>query len=129
MSWLFFVSCQIDTKMEGELLRLATLSIVTSSAPFTHTRTLPIHTITNIMSSYLSLLATAAKDNAELAGRNKVTAWDVVRSLNEFGEGDLDVLREEAIRTADGMGAQGDSVRELSTQLRGISVHSTSNSS
>lgn len=115
--------------MEGELLRLATLSIVTSAAPFTHTKTLPIHTITNILSSYLSLLATAAKDNAELSGRNKVTAWDVVRSLKEFGEGDLEVLKEEAMRTADGMGEQGDRIRELSTQLRGISVQFPSNSS
>lgn len=106
-------------EMEGELLRLAALSLVSSSAPFTHTRTLPIHTITNILSSYLALLATAAKDNAELAGRNQVTAWDVIRSLNEFGEGDLGELREEALRTADGAGEQGDRIRELATQLRG----------
>jgi hypothetical protein len=103
--------------LPAHLLQLATLQLVTRSSPFTHSRTLPLHTFSHLISDYLQLLARAAKDNAELAGRTDVSVWDVGRALDEFGTGGLSELREEMMK-GDG-GDDADRIRDLGGTLKG----------
>jgi hypothetical protein len=111
------------SQLPSHLLHLATLQLVTRSSPFTHTRTLPLHTLSHLLQEYLSLLATAAKDAAELAGRDKVSVWDVGCALDEFGSGGLDELKDEVGKGDQGVGEEADRIRELAQGLKGGFVH------
>lgn len=81
--------------MEQELLRIATLQIITTSTQFTHTNSSAIQTLTQILSNYIYLLATTAKENAESAGRGNVAIWDLGRAIDEFGVGRIADLKDE----------------------------------
>ena len=50
------------TSLPAHLLHLATLELLTRSAPFSHSRTLPLHTLSDLVADYLQLLATTAKE-------------------------------------------------------------------
>lgn len=108
-----------NSHLPSHLLHLATLSLVTRSSPFTHARTLPLHTLSHLVADYLQLLATSAKDNAELAGRDKISVWDVAAALEEFGTGPMEELREEAQRKDEGLGEEPERIRELAHGLKG----------
>ena len=78
------------------LLQLSILQLVTASAPFSHTRTAPVHALAHLAADYIHLLASTAKHAAEHAGRTHVSVWDVGRALQEFGPGSLGELTVEA---------------------------------
>lgn len=103
------------------LLQLALVQLLTKAAPFTHTRTLPLHALSHVVSSYIQLLASTASQAAELAGRTQVGVWDVGRAIEEFGTGGLGELRSEVQQgkmreEEEGMGER---VNVLAESLRG----------
>jgi hypothetical protein len=105
--------------LPSHFLTLSTLQLLTRSSPFTHAQSLPLHTLSDLLGSYLSLLAKTAKDNAELSGREEVGIWDIGRALEEFGiGGGVRELKEECQRGRGG-GVEGAMIRELAVGLRG----------
>lgn len=70
--------------MEAALLRLATLGIITTSAPFTHTTSGVVDSLSSILERYLLVVGAAAAESAALAGRREVSLWDLQQALSEF---------------------------------------------
>lgn len=101
------------------MLHLSTLQLVTRASPFTHSRTLPLHTLSHLIQDYLGLLAQAAKDAAEHSGRDKVSIWDVGSALDQFGAGTLADLKDEVERGDEGVGEEAQRIRELAQGLKG----------
>ncbi|KAI5481099.1 Bromodomain transcription factor [Pseudohyphozyma bogoriensis] len=110
-------STSTPSALPEHLLQLATLQLVTQAAPFTHCRTLPLHTLTDLVADYLQLLAKAAKDSAELAGRDKVSVWDLGNALGEFGVGGLADLRDE-LDKGNGASEEAERIRDLAGGLK-----------
>lgn len=113
--------------LASHLLHLSVLQLVTRSSPFTHSRTLPLYTLSDLLADYLGLLAKSAKDAAELSGRDKVSVWDVGKALEEFGLGDINDMKEELesgmnIEREEGVEDENDRLRELAGGLRGKSL-------
>lgn len=106
-------------ELPAYLLHLATLQLLCRAAPFTHARTLPLHTLSDLAADYIHLLATAAKSNAELAGRNQTTIWDLGRALEEFGTGTLGELRDEMEKGGGGT-EEGLRLRSIAGGLKGL---------
>lgn len=73
--------------LPSHLLTLATLRLLTLTpgSRFTHVRQLPLTVLSELTARYLELLAVAAKQYAEQAGRTAVSARDVVDAINQFG--------------------------------------------
>ncbi|SCV73099.1 BQ2448_7024 [Microbotryum intermedium] len=87
------------SQLPRQLLHLSTLQLVTQAAPsFTHARSLPIHTLSDLLQDYLGLLASSAKARAELAGRDKVSVWDVGATMDEFDVAPIYELKDEAMK-------------------------------
>ncbi|SDA02326.1 BZ3501_MvSof-1269-A2-R1_Chr12-3g03544 [Microbotryum saponariae] len=87
------------SQLPRQLLHLSTLQLVAQAAPsFTHARSLPIHTLSDLLQDYLGLLASSAKARAELAGRDKVAVWDIGATIDEFGVGPIYELKDEAMK-------------------------------
>ena len=105
----------------SQLLYLATVQLVTKSAPYSHSKTIPLHALSHLVADYLQLLATAAKSHAELAGRDKASVWDVASALEDFGTGTLGDLRDDA-EHGDGGGEEGERLRDLAGGLKGASL-------
>lgn len=106
-------------ELPRHLLHLSTLQLVTRASPFTHSRTLPLHTLSHLIQNYLGLLAQAAKDAAEHSGRDKISIWDVGSALEEFGAGTLADLKDEVERGDEGVGEEAQRIRELARGLKG----------
>ncbi|KAL8293664.1 hypothetical protein RQP46_000365 [Phenoliferia psychrophenolica] len=103
----------------SQLLYLATVQLVTKSAPYSHSKTIPLHALSHLVADYLQLLASAAKANAERAGRDKASVWDVARALEEFGTGTLSDLRDD-VEHSDGGGDEGERLRDLAGGLKDL---------
>lgn len=91
----------------NHLLHLSLLQLVTTRTPFSHSHTLPLHTLTHLTSAYLQLLATSAKEHAERAGRTDVSLWDLGEVIEEIGGG-VEGLREEVESGGLGDGMMGE---------------------
>lgn len=115
--------------LPSHLLHLSTLQLITRAAPFTHAQNAPLRSLTDLLGSYLSLLALAARDNADLAGRDSVSVWDVGRALDEFAgtstSTGLRQLKEECKNSQGGGGLEGRQLRELAQGLSGPFLSST----
>jgi histone H3/H4 len=100
------------------VLQLATLQLITRSAPFTHVRTLPLHIFSDLLRDYLQLLAAAAKDTAEQAGRTKISVWDVGRALDEFGTSSMADLKDDLDQN-NGDSQEIQKIRTMAENLQG----------
>lgn len=103
----------------SHLTYLSTLLLVTRSTQFTHTRQLPILTLSHLFSQLIESIATKSKLSAELSGRSKSTVWDVVDALEELGIGTSEELLEEVEKGDQGIQDQVMGLRELSKGLQG----------
>lgn len=115
---------KLSSSLPEYLLQLSLLHLVTRSAPFTHTKTVPLHALSHLVDNYIHLLATTAQQAAELAGRTDVSVWDVGRALDEFGAGGggMDgLMREVEAQAGEGEQEEGEAGRiaQLAVQLRG----------
>lgn len=91
--------------LPSHLLHLSILSLLVPpslpppgsdpSLPRALTRAQPVHALAHLAHDFIRLLATAAKESAEHAGRAEVSVWDVGRAVGEFGVGGLGGLGEE----------------------------------
>ncbi|GAA5979240.1 hypothetical protein JCM11641_001970 [Rhodosporidiobolus odoratus] len=123
------------TTLPSHLLHLSTLlllsrssshsstsSSTTTPAPgFTHSKSLPLHTLSHLLRDYLCLLATTAQTAAETAGRHKSSVWDLAHALDDLGFRGLNGIRElrDEAETADaGVEEEADRVRELALGLQ-----------
>lgn len=97
---------------------MATLELVTRSSPFTHAKSIPLHVLSDLVGDYITLLASAAKANADLAGRHKPSVWDVGRALEEFGTASWAELSDD-VEHSDGGGDEGQRIRDLAGGLKG----------
>ncbi len=78
------------------VLHLAALHAL-ASAGFASTSSAASMTLTDVVARYLRLLATTSVERAAFAGRSKVAAIDVVRTLEDLGLGDVGELQEWAL--------------------------------
>lgn len=104
----------------------------TSPAGFTHARTLPLHTLSHLLRSYLHLVASAAVESANQAGRTKVSLWDVGEVLDEYGfrgRAGLAELKEEAERGLDGVEEEAEQLADLAKGLQGAFLSFSSSTS
>ncbi|PLW23108.1 hypothetical protein PCASD_10508 [Puccinia coronata f. sp. avenae] len=77
----------------AKLLAIATLQIISNSTPFTAIRPIPLATLTHVATSYLELLAQAARAHADHSGRTLINASDISGLLEHLqGPGALAAL-------------------------------------
>ncbi|GAA6015446.1 hypothetical protein JCM10207_008597 [Rhodosporidiobolus poonsookiae] len=104
------------------LSRAATQATASPAQPgFTHARTLPLHTLTHLLTAYLHLVASTAVNSANHAGRTGVALWDVADALGQLGfagRAGIEELKEEARRGQDGVEEEAEQLRELAKGLQ-----------
>lgn len=96
------------------ILHLATLHLL-SQAGFASTSQAASLTLSSVVAQYFKTISRACIDRANLAGRNKPGAYDVVESLKELGYGHgLEELYEYALDSRGGDVFQGEALDRLS---------------
>lgn len=99
------------------VLHLATLHLL-SQAGFASTSRAASLTLSSVIAQYFKTISRACIDRANLAGRNKAGAYDVVESLKELGYGHgLEELYEYGLDTRGGDVLQGEVLERLSGRL------------
>ena len=100
------------------ILHLATLHLL-SQAGFASTSKAASLTLSSVVAQYFKTVARACVDHANLAGRSKPGAYDVVESLKELGFGfGLDELYEYGLDNRGGVVFQGEALEQLSGTFR-----------
>lgn len=104
------------------ILHLATLHLL-SKAGFASTSQAASLTLSSVVAQYFKTVSRACIDRANLAGRNKPGAYDVVESLKELGYGfGLEELYEYGLDSRGGDVFHGEALEKLSGRSSSLAV-------